>query len=248
MKSTNRTLGTLVMALTIGLLGVNAFGDATIFLSSSTTLDGNVEANANPTLTLVEGDSQTVGIFVRLDAEAINGMDISLIETSGLLTASAVNIVDNVVGSIPPQGFRRWNEILTPNLNSDPNTLFTRHNTIGGLNGYAGLSGGFLANFDENFSGTEAGGATFLLSTFDITGGDVGSTDLHLQVGGQRIGYAPGNTTDVTFGLGHGASDRTIDGATDGTPDATVNVIPIPEPATLALLGLAGLVGLRRRR
>ena len=245
MKSTNRILGTLVMTLAIGFIGDTLLcADATIFLSSSTTLDGTAEANANPTFTLVPGGSDSVGIFVKLSgAEAINGMDLSLVETSGLLTASSVNIVEND-NADPPAGFKRWNQILTPTLNASANELITKHNTIGGLAGYAGLAGGFMANFDQNYSASEG---LFLLSTFDITAGDAtGTTDLHLQVGGQRIGYAPGNTTDVTFGLGQVASDRTVDGATDSVADATVSVIP--EPATLTLLGLAGLVGLRRRR
>ena len=251
-------LSVCVVALAITTFVTPTLGGVTVFLSGVTTIGGGA-ALGNPTIDANVGETFLLGVWVSSPLNTkIEGIVLDLKETHNLLTV--VSVV------YPDTGYtmedRRWEiesntalpnygEVIGTadgNFAAGPNELWMDGGAVGVRS--SGLGGTVLSrlvdgNYDDAVDGN---GGAFLYAILEITAGlTEGDTDLFLYIGENKVAYVPSNDTNISFGTGDAAIDRTVEYTKSEVADATIRV---PEPATMGVLavGALGLIARRRRR
>ncbi len=212
--------------LAAGLAG-SADGSATVFLSPITTVDGGATVSS-PAFQVELGQSFQLGVWVAApQGLTITGLSLDLVEDADRLTATSHQIQegDDAGGSV-----QRWlpDTIDLGTLNDSPTDLltFTDAASLPGLSDASGLSGDALErSLDDSFDPAVGDHGAFLHSVLTLDATALGTANLFLKVGQQRIGTSDVQDTDVFFGTGDDAVDRTVVGAMSGLPDAVIEVV-----------------------
>lgn len=269
-----RKFGLVAATLVAGLMVSQAFGAATIFLSTSPLPPSgqNGPVPGVPDITLNMGDSVTLYLWAQLSTAATQAFGMDFVETSpAVVTGSNVVLVNPDIGDvIDPETEEKVCDIMRWN---------GWNQKVGMANGDVGFAA--VGKFDDHETGGYyAIGLTsavptgytdptrrpptpykFYVGQVTFTAAAVGQTDIFLTINDTlMLGNAGmigttaspvlllggGDTTPVPVSYDVATSTYYIaSGAKSPLSDAHITVVP--EPATLALLGLAGLVLVRRR-
>jgi len=225
---------------------------AMLYFSASSTTPGATSptntALTNPNITITQGTSTTIYLWAQLnDLQAVNGLAVDIRSTNGsVATATARTILNpfNVSGV-------RWDGLNPGVLGSAGSVdLLTGENAVFVNGNFFGLDGGNFINVNGTYvaQGPNADGSgepivgSLLVGSLTLFGQNIGTTDLFLATGNGSISYESGRGGP---GIRFGAGDAPVFGAQTGMAsqlaDATITVVPVPEPASSTLLA-AGLV------
>ncbi|HUO07945.1 MAG TPA: PEP-CTERM sorting domain-containing protein [Phycisphaerae bacterium] len=247
--------------ITVAALATCGFASASqasvVFFSTSSTTPTltdaqNIVLNANPGQTIT--GSLFAWVALNPTTEGYTGFSLSgaATQVQGTGSITATKITQN---NVNPDASSRFDFNFAPTLNSSGN-LFS-NNTQGALFGSGANAGAFDSNYAASTPDFGAGDYRLFELDYSIVAPVTGSSvyDLSLKLGQQKFGVVGGSSSvgfgdpsDLVLVTGTGSTV----GATGTTPDAviTVNTVATPEPASLAVLGVAGIGGLvsRRRR
>ena len=230
----------LALAASLAMAGT-ATANPRVFLSTS----GESPEISAPSVEILPGESASLYLWVipgESDLGAEGGISLSLVaDTGGIVERTGLEMF-NPESDLGILQQRRWSGVGVGDV--DALELFANVTAVS-----TSEFGGFQwAGSDPLFD--ESSGA-YLHGRVDFEGGDLGSTNLWLEVGGGRIATFGDFETPI-FGAdeepvpAEGTQGAAAVGARGHSASATVTVIP--EPGSLALLGIGGLMLLRRRR
>jgi len=233
------------LALTAALTAAGSAQGAIVYLSTDGTTTNGVanQPTANPTLTLQQGETATLYVLGKRSGASgsVNSLGLNIAQQSGnggSLTATNWSINDPEGTNPDGDPIKRWQ-------GTAPGTLNTPDFLVFDSKAFA-VSGTFNQTLAGNLR---------LHGTLTFTATTPGTVNLFLQVGSGTISETNGSTTS-TFGRnadGSGddptAVNNALIGAASQIADAVITITPIPEPASMSLLGLgaAALLGRRRR-
>lgn len=145
-----------------------------------------------------------------------------------------------------------------PGLSGDYTpSVFKRYASSGDgvLTGQAGLHGGPAGQFSVARYTVSASGPVDIVGMFGA--GDIGAVELHVLKNGASLFSRSSTQSDESFSLENvsvAAGDRidfvvgTAGGYTYDSTPLSATITPVPEPASMTILGLGALGLLRRRR
>jgi hypothetical protein len=194
---------------------------------------GDPATNQPPTINVVSGSTATLSVYVKTaSVGALSGINMLFGYSTSTTAGAAATPADTKAS------FNSWTWAQNDLLNGQ-----AQANTGGGGGPASGTSrpwGYFVSTL--NLSGTFAG-------TGDGVNFKIGDIKLNINA-------AAGNTIPIniwSFGSTDFYASAVVNGQSTeffpGQPyTATLNVVAVPEPATLAVLGLGALAFVRRRR
>ena len=247
----------LAAALSLAI-GGQAYATPTFFFSTESESPGI----SSPVLELEPGQSQTLYLWIALgdsNVGQLGGISLSLVGDDGLaaLSSDVKNPEYHEFVDEAGELKKRWNDpVGSGSLNTD-GFLVQNMTVIGAVAAPGESTVRGLRHADVNpalgfqeadpLSDPELPG--FLHAEIEIevsADAAIGSMlEMFLEVGTGRIN-TDGEFILVNFGDANVGVDGGVVGSRGSIADATVNVIP--EPGSLALLGIGGLMLLRRRR
>jgi hypothetical protein len=219
---------------------------ATIFLSDTDTSPVNGVA-APAALTLSPGQTKKVYIYANVPAnEQVQAVGVDFFSSNAGLSASNTTVEQPLIfgGAI-----KRWDDTSTSASNStgqNPNPAGT---FLTGIKPFAVSATGLNPAFVAADPGVTGG--FFRIGSFDLTAAAnaSGLADLKMVTNGLTISYFSGKSGPTFFGTGDAVtgSGGASAGDTSTLPEMVVTLGTVPEPTSLAFLGL-GAMGLIRRR
>ena len=243
-----KSKSTLVLALlTVALMATSAQA-AGVFLSEVTAVGGGV-APGNPEITVEVGATIELAVWVKMDTgeAAMIALPLGVEQTGTQVTATGHTVTNPSWWG--GNGFR-WEQ--SPG-NPDDGALNAGGQLVDESLGVCVTESGMADWLVGNDPMCEAatGGAYFLHSHLTLQAVGLGTTDIFLVIDGGTANNAiafsgESGTHDVQFGTGDDPLDRSTLNTRSTGYEARINVIP--EPATLALFGIGGLMMARRRR
>jgi hypothetical protein len=241
-----KTMMTLTLLGSLGL--ATQAQAASIYLSPVTTVGGGVTLT-NPAVELTDADvdTHTLGIWIDPGAQTLVGVSLKIASsTPGVIqftgsTIFSADIVANNFGGLDVGD--RWstknNGTVTNDLIQNLQGFIVPPVNNNALSpSYNGTGGGF-GLLD---TGYDSASGDFLFATISYQVIGMGSTDLFLQVGDNKIAPSVGTSANVQVIFGAGES-TILNGGNIGlsgsVADATISIVP--EPMSLLMLGV-GLV------
>ena len=173
--------------------------------------------------------------------EWINGTNIETVYTGGTLTLSdTISIVLQYDNNVQDAQYDNSSFFFTADLLND-------NSGPGGAHGEFG-NGSFSIN--DSSKNLLLAGSVVLLDLQATHGGTiiVGFGDLTLDSGSLLSEIQPGFDIASVWNMQFKLSDPVADFSTDYSGQSDININPIPEPTTIALLGLGAMAMLRRKR
>lgn len=259
--------GLVAVLAVVGLLGAQAMGSATFYLSQTSLESGAVPTPSNPDITITQGNSVTLYLWAQLASASSKAMGFNYAATvPNILTATASTV---------------WNGAIAPIIDPETQEQIGDYWRWNGTNSWISPVAGFSAvgGFDDPPPGhnsqnglesakaatdpTKRGAASpyhFYVGSVTFTGSQVGTTEIFMTINSTlMIGNTGmiGTTASPVLHLGLGDDAVPVsfgggvyyiaDGVKSTAYDARITVVPVPEPATIGLLALGCLSLLRRR-
>jgi MYXO-CTERM domain-containing protein len=200
---------------------------------------------SNPSITLNVGQTATLNIWVNVATtnDIINSLGLDINTSNAGVVHATSDYIPYVVSGIT--GNARWDTTSQAALNG---SLTAQGGTtiVSNLRPFSTGSDGLHSTTDALKVATN----NLYLGSVTILADQVGTTNLKFAVGNLGIGYKSGADAAsdlITFGSGGGTVLGSNIGAQSTVADAVITVTGTPEPASLTLLGLGGLLLVRRR-
>lgn len=233
-------------------------GGGNLYASSAAALgDLTAVPGVNADVTLASPGSGWLQVW-GINTDASNfitswGHDVNHSGTAGV-SAASYNILNPTVDKAGTV-FRWENSAATTS-----GTLGGGSTIVSGANAVAVSAANGVKNgqTDTYSDGSDTNNVAYLLAVLEVSASSVGVSELRFAVGAGKITgagtSAPGSVHFGWTGAEGGSGDPLVGdanggstvGATSAVADATITVVP--EPVTLALLGLGGLALIRRRK
>lgn len=227
----------LALLLT-AVLAVDSAKAINVYLSPAGSVGGGATAG-NPTPSHGTGENASLFVWIDLDGVDLGGAALNVVSSNtGVIQFTGAETFNPkiTISSIP--AFDRWNSV---------GAGATTNDAVTGFNGFRILGADGLLSTNTTAARLDtlydAAPNAFLFARIDYQTLALGSTDLFLQIGSQRISPITGVSSDVPVFFGAGeAQSLTGDqsGVSSSFADATVTVVP--EPTVTSMLLIVGAV------
>lgn len=207
------------LAASIVAFSASTASAANIYLSADAP--GGANAVGNPALSFEAGDTGSLYVYITEDQKIADGglaLDV-MSGTAGVIRFTDVEIFNPHMSAPPFFAADRWDGVSVLEHTDDMLRLNAGQAT--------GAAAGIGADF-KTLDNTYSNGA-FAYAKIDFVAVGEGQTDLGLSEGANKIVNGGQQVTGLEFGT------------------ASITVTAIPEPASIAMLGLGAVALLRRK-
>src|SRR5438552_1164857 len=238
-----------LLAIAAAALAASTSANAMTIWFSTSNVPGSEGAPANPTVNLAPGQATTLYVWASPTTAdvKINGLALSCdADVAGKISAGGHTVLNPVNTINDPD--TRWDAVGNGNLTASG---WANDNAV--ATSMLGIRNSSSATYSAD-PGHDLVQQAYLISSFSFTGTSNGTTHLLMKVGSNTISNTASANVPVFFGAGDttaGSGNLAGQKSTTGgvaTPDATIVVGTVPEPTSLAVLGLGALGLVRRRR